>query len=78
MDTNFEKIFGSNLRRIRESKKMTQETVAAKMQLSGCDITRSALAKIEVAQRHIYADEILLLKEIYGVSFEELFYGNNR
>ncbi|MBQ8228119.1 MAG: helix-turn-helix transcriptional regulator [Clostridia bacterium] len=78
MDTNFEKKFGSNLRRIRESKKMTQETVAAKMQLSGCDITRSALAKIEVAQRHIYADEILLLKEIYGVSFDELFYGNNR
>ena len=78
MDTNFEKKFGSNLRRIRESKKMTQETVAAKMQLSGCDITRSALAKIEVAQRYIYADEILLLKEIYGVSFEELFYGNNR
>lgn len=75
MDINFEKQFGSNLRKIRESKKMTQETVAAKMQVNGCDLTRSALAKIEVAQRHIYADEILLLKEIYGVSFDELFYG---
>ena len=49
--------------------------MSAKLQISGCDITRSALAKIEVAQRHIYADEILLLKEIYGVSFDELFYG---
>lgn len=75
MDINFEKQFGTNLRKIRESKKMTQETVAAKMQVNGCDLTRSALAKIEVAQRHIYADEILLLKEIYGVSFDELFYG---
>lgn len=75
MDINFEKQFGANLRKIRESKKMTQETVAAKMQVNGCDLTRSALAKIEVAQRHIYADEILLLKEIYGVSFDELFYG---
>lgn len=75
MDINFEKQFGANLRNIRESKKMTQETVAAKMQVNGCDLTRSALAKIEVAQRHIYADEILLLKEIYGVSFDELFYG---
>ncbi len=75
MDINFEKQFGSNLRKIRENKKMTQETVAAKMQVNGCDLTRSALAKIEVAQRHIYADEILLLKEIYGVSFDELFYG---
>ena len=75
MDIDFEKQFGANLRKIRESKKMTQETVAAKMQVNGCDLTRSALAKIEVAQRHIYADEILLLKEIYGVSFDELFYG---
>lgn len=75
MDANFEKKFGANLRKIRENKKMTQETVAAKMQVNGCDLTRSALAKIEVAQRHIYVDEILLLKEIYGVSFDELFYG---
>ena len=75
MDINFEKQFGANLKKIRESKKLTQETVAAKMQINGCDLTRSALAKIEVAQRHIYADEILLLKEIYGVSFDELFYG---
>ena len=75
MDTNFEKKFGANLRKIREKKKMTQETVSAKMQVNGCDLTRSALAKIEVAQRHIYVDEILLLKEIYGVSFDELFYG---
>ena len=75
MNIDFEKQFGANLRKIRESKKMTQETVAAKMQINGCDLTRSALAKIEVAQRHIYADEILLFKEIYGVSFDELFYG---
>ncbi len=75
MDANFEKKFGANLRKIRENKKMTQQTVAAKMQVNGCDLTRSALAKIEVAQRHIYVDEILLLKEIYGVSFDELFYG---
>ena len=69
-----EKEFGKNLRKIRESKNMTQEVVAAKMQLRGCDITRSAIAKIEVAQRHIYADEILILKEIFDVSFDEMFY----
>lgn len=48
MNIDFEKNFGNNLRKIRESKKMTQEVVAAKMQLRGCDITRSAVAKIEV------------------------------
>ena len=53
---------------------MTQEMLATKMQLGGCDITRSAVAKIEVAQRHVYVDEIILIKEILGVSFDDLFY----
>ena len=52
---------------------MTQEQLSAKLQLAGCDITRSALAKIEVGQRHIYPDEIKLLKEILETTFEELF-----
>ena len=38
----------------------------------GCDITRSAIAKIEVGQRHIYADEIKALKQILNVSFDDI------
>ena len=52
---------------------MTQDTLAAKMQLSGCDITRSAVAKIECGQRHLYPDEIILIKEILGTTFDEIF-----
>ena len=74
MNIDYEKEFGNNLRKIRESKNMTQEVVATKMQLRGCDITRSAVAKIEVGQRHVYPDEILILKEIFDVSFDEMFY----
>lgn len=51
---------------------MTQDVLAAKMQLSGCDITRSAVAKIECGQRHIYPDEIILIKKILKVSFEDI------
>lgn len=75
MNSNYEKEFGSHLRRLREEKKLTQEQLSAKLQLSGCDITRSALAKMEVGQRHIYPDEILRIKEILNISFDELFYG---
>ena len=56
---------------------MTQEKLSAKLQLLGCDITRSAVAKIEVGQRHIYPDEIKLIKEILDVTFDEMFYGTN-
>ncbi len=44
-----------------------------RMQLAGCDITRSAVAKIEVGQRHLYPDEIILIKEILHVTYEEIF-----
>ena len=71
MNTEYEKIVGNNIRKIREQAKMTQEILATKLQLSGCDITRSAVAKIEVGQRHIYPDEIRLIKEILSTTFEK-------
>lgn len=72
MNIKIEKIIGSNIRDLRMSKKMTQEDLATQLQLNGSDITRSALAKIEVGQRHIYVDEIIHLKKILNISFEEL------
>lgn len=64
---------GNNIRRIREEKGMTQEILAAKLQLGGCDITRSAVAKIEVGQRHLYPDEIILIRRILQTTYEEIF-----
>ena len=72
MNAVYEKQMGNNLRRLRQRKKLTQEQVAAKLQVRGCDVTRSALAKIEVGQRHVYVDELKALREIFDVSYEEL------
>ena len=74
MNQNYEIEFGKNLRILRKKKNLTQEQLSAQLQVCGCDITRSALAKIEVGQRHLYPDEIRILKELLGVSFDELFY----
>ena len=73
MNPVIEKRIGNNIRILRKKQNMTQETLATKMQLSGCDITRSAVAKIEVCQRNLYPDEIILIKNILGVSFDEIF-----
>ncbi|HAX84461.1 MAG TPA: transcriptional regulator [Ruminococcaceae bacterium] len=72
MNYEIEKQVGNNIRILREKLKMTQEQLSAKLQINGCDITRSALAKIEVGQRHLYPDEIILLKEILNASFDEI------
>ena len=58
MDWNYEKQVGTNIKNYRISANLTQDQLSAKLQVLGCDITRSALAKIEVGQRHIYIDEI--------------------
>ena len=73
MNAVYEKRLGENLRRLRQEKGLTQEQVAAKLQVLDCDVTRSALAKIEVGQRHVYVDEMKALREILGVSYDELF-----
>lgn len=73
MNKKIETAVGNNIRLLREKKKLTQEQVAARLQIGGCDITRSAVAKIEVGQRHLYPDEIILLKRILNVEYDEIF-----
>lgn len=73
MNIDFEKKLGQNIRQLREKNNLTQEQLSAKLQICNCDITRSALAKIEVGQRHIYPDEIFLLKILLNVGYEDIF-----
>ena len=73
MNALIEKKIGDNIRKLREREKMTQDRLAALLQLKGCDVTRSAVAKIEVGQRHLYPDEILLIKEILKADYEDIF-----
>ena len=73
MDQIVEKRVGQNIRALREKAGITQEILATKLQISGCDITRSAVAKIEVGQRHLYPDEVILIKRILNVSYEDIF-----
>ncbi len=73
MNKEIEKAIGVNIRKLRERSKLTQEIFAAKLQLCGVDITRSAVAKIEVGQRHIYPDEMIAIKRVLGVTYEEIY-----
>lgn len=76
MNPIIEKQVGLNIRQLRERAGMTQDMMASQLQLRGCDITRSAVAKIEVGQRHLYPDEIILIKEILNVEFDEILHYN--
>ena len=72
MNPRYEKQVGARLRTLREERRLTQELVSARLQLMGCDVTRSALAKIEVGQRHLYVDELNCLRKVLEVSFDQI------
>ena len=72
MNLMIEQQIGQNIKALRIQSGYTQEMLSAKLQVEGCDITRSALAKIEVGQRHLYVDELIALQKIFRVPYETL------
>lgn len=72
MDKAYAHRVGTHLSWLRKQKKLTQEQLAARMQLIGCDMTRSALAKIEVGQRMLRPDEIKALRTALSVTYDDI------
>lgn len=66
-------VIGYNIRRLRKQAGLTQEQAVAKMQLLECNITRGNYAKIEVGLANIRVTEIMALKRIFGVDYNEFF-----
>lgn len=64
---------GHNLKRLRSNSKLSQEALAAKMQLYGCSTTRDIYAQMEVGKYNIRISELLVLKEIYQCELSDFF-----
>lgn len=73
MDRQYCDRMGRHLAKLRQDAGLTQEQLTARLQVQGCDLTRSALAKIEVGQRHLYPDEIKALTIALNIGYEQLF-----
>ena len=72
MDYSYDFIVGRQIRALREARGLTQAQLSARLQTKGCDVTRSAVAKMEVGQRHIYAAELRALRDILIVPYDRL------
>lgn len=65
---------GGNLKRLREAVGLSQEQVAAKLELAGISISREVLSQMERGVHGIKVSVLLALKELYHVdSFDEFF-----
>lgn len=69
------KQFGLNLRKLRKKNKLTQEQVAAKLQILGFDMSRSVYAQIECGTYNIRITELAALKNIFSTTYDSFFEG---
>jgi len=68
-----DKAFGANIRRLRNAAQMTQDQVAAQLQLRGFDVSRSIYSQIECGIHNVRVGELIALKEIFRVSYDDFF-----
>ncbi|MFR5932199.1 MAG: helix-turn-helix domain-containing protein [Oscillospiraceae bacterium] len=60
------------MRRIREGKKLSQEQLAAWLQLEGLSINQKAISRIETGERVVADYELLYLAKVLRVRVEDL------
>ena len=72
LDKEFDRKLGPTIQKYRLAQNLTQGQLAARLQTQGCDLTRSAIAKIEVGQRRISGREIKNFCIALEISYEAL------
>jgi transcriptional regulator with XRE-family HTH domain len=66
-------LIGPQVRKWRDRKGWSQQTLATKLQLRGWSISRDSLASLELCRRRVPDCEMLFLARVLGVPLEELF-----
>ena len=72
LDKEFDSRLGQRIQNYRLTQNLTQGQLAARMQTQGCDLMRSAIAKIEVGQRRISVREVRDFCIALEISYEAL------
>ena len=67
--------FGDRLRTLREARNLSQYDIVRELALRGRSMSRASYAHIEQGVRNIFITDLILLKEILQVSYEDFFNG---
>lgn len=69
---------GQNLQKYRLNISMSQETVAAKLQAEGLDISREIISQMELGKYSIRVSVLLALADLYHTPIQNFFENLNR
>lgn len=70
---NHKNIVGPEIRRMRVEAGLSQEQLAAKIQVAGWDFSRGGLSKIEARLRRVNDAELLVLARALGCQVQDLY-----
>ena len=73
MAAHHQNIVGSCVRRFRIQADLSQDALAAKLQLQGWDISRAGISKIEARLRRVNDAELWMLARALSKSVEKLY-----
>lgn len=71
--TATQNLVGPQVRRFRTAAGLSQEALAAKLQLAGWDLSRGGLSKIEAGLRRVNDAELWVLAKVLACPMAELF-----
>lgn len=71
-DGGAKNLIGGKVRELRRRQKMTQKTLAEKLQLQGLDVTDLTVLRIEGGKRFVPDYEVKALARVLNASYEEL------
>ena len=69
---------GANLKKFRKATGMSQDKVAAKLQVQGLDIHHKIISEMELGRYSIQVSVLLALSDLYCVPVEDFFEGLER
>lgn len=65
-------ICGKKIAELRKNLKISQRILADRLQLSGLDIDKNAVQRIESGQRFVTDIELLALADLFGITADSL------
>ena len=66
-------IVGRQIYKLRKEKKLSQEELAAKLQINNIELSQKAISRIEKQERFVTDYELLIISKVLGVSIYELY-----
>lgn len=65
-------VSGRNIRLLREREKLSQEQLAARLQLKGLPVSQKAISRMETGERVVADFELVLLADVFHVDVTAL------